>query len=85
MISEVNEQEMKKRAYDGQKQTAGLVGATTGNYQNECAGNPSLTYRLERRVQDGFAQSDNANRALRILQAHPEFEDFLWLLRSGLV
>ena len=41
--------------------------------------------QLLRRLRDADRDSETAKRALRIIEAHPEFEDFAWLMRSGLI
>lgn len=30
-------------------------------------------------------EGEQLNKAVRILEQHPEFEDMIWLIRSGLV
>lgn len=45
---------------------------------------PSLRHRLECQVQASASATDNTLRAITILRDHPEFEDFIWLIRSGL-
>lgn len=44
---------------------------------------PMLRLRIQAR--EGRRQVHDAERASDILQRHPEFHEFLWLLRSGLV
>lgn len=44
-----------------------------------------ISEELRHRRRRNFQDTERLNRALEILTAHPEFEDFLWLIRSGLV
>lgn len=53
--------------------------------QTERTEQPTAVQRLLAELEQGQNRNRDYRRALHILQAHPEFEDFLWLLRSGLV
>jgi hypothetical protein len=46
------------------------------------AGLRDLLYQRINRAQN---DTEKLAKAIRILKAHPEFEDLLWLIRSGLV
>ena len=65
------------------KQAAGLwQGAPIGIDQcKESSQREQLMNRLRRSNNEG----EMVSRALRILEAHPEFEDLIWLLRSGVI
>jgi len=45
----------------------------------------TLRERLQFEVDRGRESMNNSRKAIRILEQHPEFEDFLWLLRSGIL
>ena len=44
-----------------------------------------LAFRLRRRMNASEEKYNKTARALNILERHPELEELLWLLRSGLV
>ena len=57
-------------------------GATMGIEPcKESSQREQLMNRLRRSNNEG----EMVSRALRILEAHPEFEDLIWLLRSGVI
>ena len=41
--------------------------------------------QLMNRLRRSNNEGEMVSRALRILEAHPEFEDLIWLLRSGVI
>ncbi len=45
----------------------------------------SLAEQLRGRLNRESKNTQQMRHALRILEAHPEFEELLWLLRSGVV
>lgn len=45
----------------------------------------SLADEASKSAQFHFEQADKANRAARFLSAHPEFDEFIRLVRSGAV
>lgn len=45
----------------------------------------SLAEQLEKSAAGSYQQGSDYTRASGILRAHPEFEEFIWLIRSGLV
>jgi hypothetical protein len=64
-----------------------LCGAqTTGDARNECI-QKQVPQRelLMRRLRRGNEEHEKLNRAIAILEAHPEFEDFMWLLRNSML
>jgi len=71
--------------------TGGLRGAATPlGYAQEAdqqvqSGRELLIHRLQRQQYDTEQQSKRRARVLEILQRHPEFEEFLEVLHSGLL
>jgi hypothetical protein len=61
-------------------------GATRSDYYDNTTEREMLIReKLFSRLRSADNESSSINKALRILEAHPEFEDFIWLMRSGLV
>lgn len=70
----------------GATQGMGIAGAAP-YYGDTCATKlaEDTRSRLMRRLRNGNEEHQNLNRAIRILESHPEFEDLIWLIRSGLI
>jgi len=77
---ETNAKMQAEKAYYGQAQTAGNLG-----YATDTPKQVPIRERLASRLNRSYADNENMHKALRILEAHPEFEDFIWLFQSGLV
>jgi hypothetical protein len=90
-MSYYNEQEQKLKAL--QDETAGKVGwaPPPGNFAPQGATDgcglreETLAERLQYEHRHADKAANDKGRALHILSRHPEFEDFLWLIRSGVV
>jgi len=63
--------------------SGGTYGSGT-QMAGDCEDQP-LFGQLKMRQSIATNERQQLNRAVDILKTHPEFEDFLWLLRSGLV
>lgn len=61
----------------GDQQTTGTANARLA----PASAREQVMHRLRRSNEEG----EQLNKAARILEAHPEFEDLLWLIRSGVV
>lgn len=89
MEDELNAKLRAEREYlAGQAQVRGL-GASPANYDtcsNEKAtGEELLIHQLLRKKRKAESDHDKLDRAIGILERHPEFQEFIELLRSGLV
>lgn len=90
MLHEANEKMQAEKAYrSNQGQTAGYC-ASDSNLKDCCETkqqpwSPPLIDQLSMRRSISADETSRLNRAITILNAHPEFEDLLWLIRSGLV
>lgn len=78
-LSEENMQNAKLAA-----DMAGRAGQTMGMGVNQCK-EASTRERLLNQLNRASEDQGKISYALRILEAHPEFEDFLWLVRSGVL
>jgi hypothetical protein len=78
MCDEANYRDKADAAQVNAGQAVGSLKASTE------AREPTIS-RLHRRAQQSAAETENSVRALQILKRHPEFEDLIWLIRSGLV
>jgi hypothetical protein len=63
--------------------TGGIAGAKA--YYGDCEKQVPLRETLRHRLHRTDYERDTLSRAAQILDAHPEFEDLIWLIRSGLV
>jgi hypothetical protein len=84
-----NQQQKKEYCDQEQASTPLRSGGIRGGYttSDTCTGaaRELLVHRLQRLVSERYDNASRLNRAIDILQRHPEFEEFLELLRSGLV
>ena len=64
--------------YAGRAQSQGIIGGLSPREE-------STVERLQRKLNRIEQDNNKTARALNILQQHPEFEDFLWLLRSDIL
>ena len=67
-----------------QQTTPTPMGIGAAYYGDECKALPARE-SLSHQLRHAASNLDNASKALRILEAHPEFEDLIWLMRSGLI
>jgi hypothetical protein len=78
----------KDRAYNDNMcgQTVQGIGyANQPQAIDECSKQEPLIYRLQRRARNVEQDHAKLARVLDILQRHPEFEEFLEVLRSDLI
>ena len=75
----LEEQQKQKQQQAAQYGDCETTGQTAGVLER------TLRERLQFEVNRGHESMNNSRKALRILEQHPEFEDFLWLLRSGIL
>ena len=78
---ETNAKMQAEKAYYAQGQTP----STNLGYATDSPKQVPARERLMNRLNRSYADNDNLHRAIKILEAHPEFEDFIWLFQSGLV
>lgn len=58
---------------------------STGVLGTAFNGGYTLAEKLENNAAGSYQQGQDYSRASSILRAHPEFEELIWLIRSGLV
>ncbi len=73
-----------------QKQYADQCGAvqSAGTYGGDSCSTlepVSIAQRLKREADAAHQAAAEKERVASILAAHPEFEDFIWILRKGLI
>jgi hypothetical protein len=84
MRDEANMVNAKMAEAAWEKEQLSRAGTTMGAMQ----GSPqqiSMRESLMGRLRRSNEEHTNVNRAMNILEAHPEFEDLLWLIRSGVI
>ena len=86
-LNEQNEVNAKMQAEKAYYSSQGQVQVGIGGqaYYGDCAKEVPLREALKHRLHRADYEHDTLTRAAKILDAHPEFEDLLWLVRSGLV
>lgn len=75
-------EQAEKEACAQQGTAAGLKQAY---YGDTCGKEISIRERLQIQAMQAEGQADQTKRAIDILDRHPDFEELLWLIRSGLV
>jgi len=78
---------LKKQCVEQQyaASTQGMAGQQIGYAVDECNKRELLIHRLQRQERNVGHESQKLSRASDILTRHPEFEELLELLRSGLI
>ena len=86
-LNEAEENMKLKYAQMQQAQCCQAAGATAGNYADDCAKavRPSLRAEAEMRVGRLRTEADKADRAAAFFREHPEFDEFIQLIRSGVI
>lgn len=70
----------EKQAYDNSQLAQGIAGCNTNSYQP-----PTLRMQAEKNAAHHFDQHVKAQQAASFLTAHPEFDEFIRLIRSGAI
>lgn len=61
---------------------------TQANYaptQGVCGRSATLAEQLDKSAEGTYSEGAKLSRAASILRQNPEYEDLIWLIRSGLV
>lgn len=82
--------QLKMAASEAQTAGPGIsgkgVGVGSGSPINTMGAEPSRMLDRLRSIRNGMgAEQERIRRAIFILERHSEFEDLLWLIRSGIV
>lgn len=84
-----DEMKAQQKAYDEVDATpaqAGIGGASLYASPSDVLGcEESVTSKLQRKLRGAEADHAKNRHALDILTRHPEFEEFLWLLRANVL
>jgi len=80
--SAINEAKCQQQA----QAKAQYADCSGGSVLGAAVGRPyTLAEQLEKSASGSYQQGSDYSKASSILRAHPEFEDLIWLIRSGLI
>lgn len=84
-LHEANEKMQAEKAYSARLDECCGQASPAQQQAGYCIGDNNLLDQLSMRRSISADEASRLNRAISILKKHPEFEDLLWLIRSGLV